>query len=342
MKQIIYLLLIGVLAFSCQQEKGFVINGKIDVKEASIRAFYNDKCDTILVKNYTFKIKGEFIGKKIIAFFIKENKSPYPILIYGDNAPMQLSFKSKKGMYTMYNTEVKGSKDHTLFKQLLMASRNNKGDVLSQTKQRLNKIYKVLKENPKNEICLNFINSEGLIRSGHGNHKLLEKIYNLISENNPNKKFDKLKTLITKVKGRAIGTKFIDYKAVNTKGDTINLLNSLGKNYTLVDFWASWCAPCRKENPNYKKAMQLYKDKGFKIIAISRDSNKDKWLKAIKKDQLQEFLHLNDSRKFKETELNRYGLNGIPDNFLLNTKGEIIANTLRGEELLKRVGELYK
>ena len=342
MKQIVYLVLICVLAFSCQQEKGFLINGKIDVKEAKIKAFYNNKCDTIIVKNHTFKIKGEFKENKIIAFFITENKSPYPILVYGDNTRMHLNFKSTKGFYTMYNTEVKGSKDHSLFKKLLMASRNNTGDVINQTKQRLNKIYAILKENPKNMVCLNYVNSEGLIRSGHGNDKELEKIYNLITKHNPHKKFDKLKSLLSKVKSRANGVKFIDYKAVNTKGDTINLLSNLGKNYTLVDFWASWCGPCRKENPNYKKAMKLYKDKGFKIIAISRDSNKDKWLKAIKKDQLEDFMHLNDSRKFKETELNIYGLNGIPDNFLLNAKGEIIANTLRGEELLEKIGELYK
>ncbi len=138
-----------------------------------------------------------------------------------------------------------------------------------------------------------------------------------------------------------VGMKAYDFTQPDANGKLISLSSFRGK-YVLLDFWASWCVPCRQENPNLVKVYQRYKDKGFTIISISLDqpSGKSKWLKAIVDDQLQEWTHVSDLRFMDNAAAKLYVVEAIPQNFLINPAGEIVSINLRGEQLETKLLEL--
>ena len=130
-----------------------------------------------------------------------------------------------------------------------------------------------------------------------------------------------------------------DFTARDTSGKMIKLSSLRGK-YVLVDFWASWCAPCRKENPNVVAAYQKYHDKGFEIVSISLDTQKDAWLNAIHMDGL-DWKHVSDLKGWQSGLVKEYGVTVVPTSFLINKEGKVIANNLRGEALQKKMAELF-
>jgi len=121
-------------------------------------------------------------------------------------------------------------------------------------------------------------------------------------------------------------------------GKPVTLASFKGK-YVLVDFWASWCGPCRRENPNVVKAYKKFHSKGFAILGISLDDNKARWVEAIQKDQLT-WTQVSDLKGWQNSVADLYGVRGIPMNFLLDKDGKIVARGLRGEDLDKKLGEL--
>jgi peroxiredoxin len=130
-----------------------------------------------------------------------------------------------------------------------------------------------------------------------------------------------------------------------TQNDTLDKpvsLSSFRGSYVLVDFWASWCGPCRMENPNVVIAYNKFKGKGFKILSVSLDKagDKDKWLAAIHKDGLS-WTHVSDLQFWNNAVAKAYGVNSIPTNFLLDPQGKIVGRSLRGEALEKKLGEIY-
>lgn len=129
-----------------------------------------------------------------------------------------------------------------------------------------------------------------------------------------------------------------DFTQPDTLGRAMSLHGFKGK-YVLIDFWASWCVPCRKENPNVVKAYQKYHDKGFEILGVSLDSKKDAWLKAIAVDGLT-WQHVSDLKGWANAAATDYGVKSVPANYLLDRDGKIIAKGLRGEFLDKKLAEL--
>jgi len=125
----------------------------------------------------------------------------------------------------------------------------------------------------------------------------------------------------------------------NPEGDTISLSSLKGK-YVLVDFWASWCRPCRIENPNLVKNYNKYHDKGFEIYQVSLDKKKDSWTDAIKKDQL-DWVHVSDLKFWNSSAAQLYKVQSIPASFLLDKNGKIIAKNLRGDLLEAKLSELF-
>ncbi len=127
----------------------------------------------------------------------------------------------------------------------------------------------------------------------------------------------------------AYGKKIDDFSAKDIKGNTFTLSEVLKKNkYVLIEFWASWCSPCRAEIPHMKKAYKAYKDKGFDIFAFSLDHKRDRWLKASKDENLP-WLNTSDSKAFQSPISKQFGLASLPANFLINSEGVIVGKDLR-------------
>lgn len=130
------------------------------------------------------------------------------------------------------------------------------------------------------------------------------------------------------------------FDAVDVNGNKVSLAALKGK-YVLLDFWASWCVPCRAENPYVVAAHEQYRDKGFIVISISLDHDRNKWIEAIKKDNLN-WTHISELKAVEEPIARLYGVQPIPDNFLIGPDGKILAARLRGEELKKTLATLIK
>ncbi len=130
--------------------------------------------------------------------------------------------------------------------------------------------------------------------------------------------------------------------ALSDPDGNIRKLSSLKGKVVLVDFWASWCGPCRKENPHVVAMYGKYHDKGFEIYSVSLDKDRDSWLAAIAKDNLVWPDHVSDLKYWKSAGAAAYGVTAIPFTVLIDRKGKIVAKKLRGEELENKVKELCK
>ncbi|MDF2191410.1 TlpA disulfide reductase family protein [Paraflavitalea sp. CAU 1676] len=165
----------------------------------------------------------------------------------------------------------------------------------------------------------------------YNNPMKIEECYKLLKPGALNSTYGKQITEYRKIAAlTAIGVK-PSFTVVDTTGKKVSLKNFKGQ-YVLVDFWASWCGPCRKENPNIVKAYQKYHDKGFEVVAISLDDKRAAWIKAIQTDKLP-WIHLSDLQAWKSDLVMQYGIKSIPTSFLVDKDGKIIAKNLRGKDL---------
>ena len=143
-------------------------------------------------------------------------------------------------------------------------------------------------------------------------------------------------------KKAVIGQKFLDFEEADPDGKMHKLSEYVGRgNWVLVDFWASWCGPCKAEMPNVVEAYKKYHPKGFGIVGVSFDREKEPWVKAIK-DWGMSWIHLSDLKYWKNAASELYSINAIPDNLLIDPEGTVVARGLRGKDLQEKLASIYE
>jgi len=205
-------------------------------------------------------------------------------------------------------------------------------------KDQLESLQQFIKANPESFAAVYLLNSYSTMID-------LAEAESLYASLSPKYKDTRSGQSIAKViearKITAIGKIAPDFQQPDTLGNAVKLSSLRGK-YVLVDFWASWCGPCRAENPNLVRTFNKYKDKGFTVLGVSLDQpgKKDAWLAAIHKDNLT-WTQVSDLKFWDNEVAVLYGIKAIPSNLLLDPQGKIIAKDLRGEDLDKKLSELF-
>ncbi|WP_080905808.1 TlpA disulfide reductase family protein [Parabacteroides sp. Marseille-P3160] len=324
MKKIIGFFCCLLLLGACQQQKGYVINGTAkNVKEGKIylQVFRNKMyfdVDTADIVNGKFTFKGKVEQPVLYGLIAGEMKYPVPFFL--ENKKIDLTLEEDGKTVTIPDSPL-----NDLF------FLNAQEVFLPEFS-----IDQLVTEHPESPASAYYLyryftyqlplDSLKIVRD-----KLAPSLatYPYVME---------LDSIIARLEKVEIGQTAPDFSLPDASGTEVSLDSFRGK-YVLLDFWASWCPPCRRENPNIVKAFQTYKNKNFTIIGISLDKEKGSWLKAIADDQLA-WTHVSDL-KFWDSEVPAlYGVRGIPANILLDPDGVILAKNLYGEDLQKKLAEL--
>lgn len=363
MRNVLAILVFALAAFSCQSAKDeFSIEGSIDGVEKGkiyLQMLVNGQPKTV---DSTELSGGKFAfkGKMEIPDFriLRLNDREYFAQFFLDNA--NISVAAKKD--SLRATKITGSPTNDVFKayvaemdklskevmsvqekyQSAMASGNadaaNKAKIDYQAMMDNNKVFtkNFIKEHA-NSVVSAFILMQ--YASQLESSEVEEMVGKFTPEIAKSEYVVKLKEFVQKLKKTASGAVAPDFTMNDTEGKPVSLSSFKGK-IVLVDFWASWCGPCRQENPNVVKLYQQYHGKGFEILGVSLDKDKEAWLKAIKDDNLT-WNHVSDLQYWQNAAARLYGVNSIPQSFLLDKEGKIIAKGLRGEELAKKLAELF-
>lgn len=209
-------------------------------------------------------------------------------------------------------------------------------------------------ENPYNYFLMNNIGPiEGFEKWDSSKLAILKRSYQEISKNHPNSPLaNNMQTQISQLEKS--WNDFKNYEATNngtvippeinlyTPDKNLIALSSLKGKVVLVDFWASWCGPCRRENPNLVALYDKYKNDGFTVYSVSLDKDRTAWEAAIIKDNLYWKNHVSDLKQWESSVVDTYNLSSIPHTVLLNREGKIIGTGLRGEKLEQKLKEIFK
>lgn len=374
MKKIVLVLLVGFYPFAMIAQTGpYLLNGTVErlkkTPQAKVFLTYREGnkavTDSTLVKNGNFTFQGsvsEYVSAQLILDHsgdgLKKAQDILPIFLEQGKIIVLAKDSLKHGtvtgpiinkQYALYNNLFRKNSESLK----LIRDRWSKIDAKDSSLRKLNdelaaaysKELKIreqlniqfIKANPDFEIS-----SEILSRVAGPIIKVekIEPLYNLLSEKvRLTRAGIKLGQDLARTKATHVGSISPGFRKNDMNGKLIQLSDLRGK-YVFIDFWASWCTPCRAENPYVIKAYNEFKDKGLEVLGISLDKDKNAWLKAVKDDGLP-YIQLLDEVVDGKRIADKYAVKAIPQNFLIDPSGKIVARNLRGAELDKELGKIF-
>ena len=365
-------------AIALAQKQNFTITGQIGKlgKPAKVYLDYMDNGsnheDSCLVVNGKFQFTGTVSGITTSRMSLDHTGEGKPHSIYAPNADVVYIYFGKENMVfksadSLVNAAVTGSKVYDEFQNY---NKQIGGTIMALTKavnadfaigtpaqqkdtaftkavdarfrrniaKRTDKQFEFAKNNPNSYFALVALSESAGTKV---DVEKVEPVYKALKAEFRNTDMGKeLEQRIQAAGTTAVGMQAPEFTQNNVEGKPISLASLKGK-YVLVEFWASWCTPCRAGNPNLVKQYELYKNKGFEIISVSLDNVKDRWVDAIKKDGLP-WLQVSDLKGWNNAVGRLYGVRAVPQSFLLDTDGKVIGITLRDETLNAKLAELFK
>lgn len=363
-------LLVYILVLCSNQSFAYFIKGKIEGVETGkviLSHTYLDinYTDTAVLKNGSFSFKGRapevlmyqlgVVGQKNqTVSFLLSNTS---VNIYAKKDSLYKAIITGSPLHDLYSSFYKvdwkpiTSKAGLIYAKLDKANQAaGKGKLDSITRKAIDAEFDALGLT-NDSVIVAYVNRNKksvaaavIIEDRYINYPYFDKakeLYNVLAEDVKKSAFGrKIKAVLDLDAKLGINRTAPQFSQTDTLGSLVKLSDFKGK-YVLVDFWASWCAPCRAENPNVVKVYNKYHDKGFEILGVSLDDNKESWLAAIHADELK-WTHVSDLKGWANVIALDYGVKSVPANYLIDRDGKIIAKGLKGEALEKKLADILK
>ena len=380
MKRIFTIVTVGLLLFSCKEETrtDYIINGKAEGVYNGIRVFlkYSDEkgkeviSDSAIVFEEKFKMTGTLDAPSMYfltvnntkgkAMFMLENSEIEVIINKEDLVSSTFTGSKTNDAFVLFQEgmtkiQEEAIKTSTTYRQTKRTEGTSKRDSLykafTQLQERT-KLYplRFVKENNDADFSLNLIGTEvnnpriDIAGFMEAYKNLSRRLKGTKKGKEVGQKLDERYKEFKKTENLNIGKVAPNFVAPAPNGDMVSLNEIKGK-VTIIDFWAAWCGPCRRENPNVVKVYEAYHDKGLEIIGVSLDGQsrqkdpKQAWLDAIEKDKLS-WTQVSNLKYFNDPVAQLYNINSIPATFILDKDGKIVAKNLRGKALELKVQEL--